>query len=445
MAFPKDFIWGAATSSYQIEGAALEDGRGECIWHRFSHTPGKVLNGDTGDVACDHYHRYEDDVQLMKQLGLQAYRFSISWPRVLPRGTGAVNEKGLDFYDRLVDTLLGANITPFATLYHWDLPQVLQDQGGWENPASVNWFVDYTRLMTERLGDRVKSWATFNESWVVAFVGNETGEHAPGNTDKRIALKVAHHLLLSHGAAIPVIRETVPDAYAGIVITAGAEHAYSNSEADRKAQQLRREMAHLWFMTPLFKGHYPGHAVKVQQHLLEDIDLDAVKAANVPIDWMGLNYYTRRVFKANEDGNPYPPQLVTVPDVPHTEMDWEIYPEGLYEVLLEWHETFDLPDIYITENGAAFDDPDPANGVVEDPDRVAYLREHFLAAERAIQKGVPLKGYFVWSLLDNFEWGWGYTKRFGIIHVDFETQKRTFKQSANFYMDWIANQEVVPS
>lgn len=445
MAFPKDFIWGAATSCYQIEGAALEDGRGECIWHRFSHTPGMVLNGDTGDTACDHYHRYEEDIQLMKELGLQAYRFSISWPRVLPQGIGAANEQGLDFYDRLIDTLLDAGITPFATLYHWDLPQVLQDKGGWENPDSINWFVEYTRLITYRLGDRVKNWATFNEPWVVAFVGNKEGRHAPGKTDNRAALKVAHHLLLSHGAAIPVIRATVPDAYAGIVITASADHTYSESEADRKAQQLRREMAHLWFLTPLYKGHYPAYAVEAQQHLLEGINLDAVKAANVPIDMMGLNYYTRRVFKANEDGNPYPPQQVPVDGAPHTEMEWEIYPDGLYEVLMELNTNFDLPDMYITENGAAFADPEPHNGVVKDPDRVEYLRGHFAAAERAIADGVPLKGYFVWSLMDNFEWGWGYGKRFGIIHVDFETQQRTFKQSANFYKDWIANQEVVPS
>lgn len=438
MSYPKDFLWGAATSSYQIEGAALEDGRGECIWTRFSHTPGKVYKGHTGDVACEHYYRYEDDVALMAELGLHAYRFSISWPRILPTGTGAVNPKGLDFYDRLVDALLKAGIQPYATLYHWDLPQTLQDQGGWQNPASVGWFANYTDIVTQHLGDRIKNWATHNEPSVVAFVGNEYGEHAPGYKDPKIALEVAHHLLLSHGAAMPVIRANVPEARAGIVVTGSAKHPYSDSLADIKATEIARALDHQWFMDPLFLGHYPAEALEIRASLLTDIDVDAVKAACVPMDMVGLNYYTRHVIRANADGSPYPPQYVPQPDKPKTHMDWEIYPDGLYDLLMEMHTRYFLPDIYITENGAAFVDPLPSNGVVDDPNRVQFLHDHFRAMERVIVDGVPLKGYFAWSLLDNFEWAWGYGERFGIIHVDFETQKRTFKQSALFYRDWIA-------
>lgn len=439
MTFPKDFIWGAATSSYQIEGAALEDGRGECIWHHFSHTPGKVFEDHNGDVACDHYHRYAEDIEMMQALGLDAYRFSISWPRVLPAGVGHINQAGLDFYDRLVDALLDAGIRPFATLYHWDLPQALQDQGGWQNPLIVDWFTDYTRLVTARLGDRVKDWATLNEPWVVAFVGNLQGRHAPGKTDLRSALEVAHHLLLAHGHAMPVIRSEVSEAKAGIVITAAARHAATDSDADQQAVELSRDTAHRWFMEPLFKGHYPENAVRHYGAVLDGIDIDAISEAQVPLDMLGINYYTRQVVRAGTSGEP---EIVPQPDKPMTWMDWEVYPDGLYELLMELNNEFDLPDTYITENGAAFVDPATAeNGTVADPQRVQFLRDHFNAAGRALAEGVPLKGYFVWSLLDNFEWGYGYDKRFGIIHVDFETQKRTFKQSALFYRDWISQHQ----
>lgn len=442
MAFPKDFLWGAATSSYQIEGAALEDGRGECIWTRFSHTPGKVLNGDTGDRACDHYHLYKDDVQLMQDLGLQTYRFSISWPRVMPTGYGEANEAGLDFYDRLIDELLAADIMPFATLYHWDLPQSLQDQGGWTNPDIVKYFADYTALMCHRLGDRVKYWATHNEPWVFTFLGNLTGEHAPGLQDLPTTLKVAHHVLLSHGKAVPIIRECVADAKVGIVLAQSERTPYSDSEEDKKALRLSEAAGgNRWFLDPLFKGAYPADGVEILQDYMQGIVLEEVAAAKEPIDFLGINYYFRMFYGVNDDGELYPPKIYPNEQAEHTQMGWEIYPQGLYNILTSIHAQYGPIDMYITENGAAFVDPEPSNGVVEDPKRQRYLEEHFAAAERAIADGVPLKGYFVWSFLDNFEWAYGYDRRFGIIHVDFDTLKRTPKRSALFYRDWIASQK----
>ncbi len=439
MTFPKDFLWGSATSSYQIEGAALEDGRGECIWHRFSHTPGKVFNDDNGDVACDHYHRYADDVKLMQDLGLHAYRFSVSWPRVIPQGTGATNLTGLDFYDRLADELLAADIVPFLTLYHWDLPQALQDRGGWTNPEIVGWFADYADVVSRRLGDRVKSWTTHNEPWVAAFLGHNTGDHAPGLKHLPTALKVAHHLLLAHGAAAPVLRQNVPNGQVGIVLDQAERTPASDSPADIEAAYLSGVAGgHRWFLDPLFRGHYPPAGVRHLEAELADIDLDAVAAACVPIDFLGINYYFRMMFAANEDGTSFPPRIIPQPDAPHTQMGWEIFPDGLYNLLGFIHENYGPIDLYITENGAAFEDGSPIDGVIEDTDRVSYLQQHFAAAERAIADGVQLKGYFVWSFLDNFEWAYGYDRRFGIVHVDFDSLVRTPKRSALWYKDWIA-------
>lgn len=440
MKFPKDFLWGSATSSYQIEGSALIDGRGECIWHRFSHTPGKVYEDHNGDVACDHYHRYQDDVDLMKHLGLNGYRFSTAWARVIPQGTGEVNEQGLDFYDRLVDSLLAADIQPFVTLYHWDLPQALQDQGGWANSASPDWFAEYADVMTRRLGDRIKSWTTFNEPWVVAFVGNLEGRHAPGNKDMGLALQVAHQVLLAHGKAAPVIRQNVPDAQVGIVLDQYDIQPANDSAADKQAVQLMHEYRNLWFMDPVFNGYYPANALNALNDYMGDIDPSEIKEAQVDIDFLGVNYYTRNIFTANADNPPFFAEKVRVPDVEHTQMNWEVYPDGLYNCLVRIQKEYNPNALYVTENGAAFPDQPPVNGVVEDPRRVAYLEGHFDAASRAIEDGVALKGYFVWSFLDNFEWAFGYEKRFGIIYVDFETLKRTPKQSALYLKDVIANQ-----
>lgn len=439
MSFPKDFVWGAATASYQIEGAALEDGRGECIWTRFSHTPGKVANGDTGDLACDHYHRYAEDVALMKATGLQAYRFSIAWSRVLPAGRGEPNPAGLDFYKGLVDELLKADITPYITLYHWDLPQALQDEGGWENPESVKWFADYTDLMTRQLGDRVKHWITHNEPWVVAFVGNYEGRHAPGKADLPTALMVAHHLLLSHGEAISVIRSNVSEAQAGITLNVTVAESVSDRPEDVYAARRHDGYVNRWFMDPLMKGSYPADMVGVfEAHIPDELDINAISAARVENDFIGINYYTRAVVGAGEDNQPFNLQLFPQMGAEHTEMGWEVYPEGLYKIIMRLHEDYAPKAIYVTENGAAFDDPAPdGQEVVEDARRVAYLKSHFAAAGRAIEDGAPLRGYFVWSFLDNFEWAYGFDKRFGLYHIDYQTLKRTPKRSAFFYADFI--------
>ena len=327
-AFPHDFVWGTATSSYQIEGGGLDHGRGECIWHRFSHTPGTIADGSNGDVACDHLHRYRDDVALMAGLGVDAYRFSIAWPRVLPLGTGAVNAEGLDFYDRLVDELLAHNITPFATLYHWDLPQALQDRGGWENPDSIGWFGDYAALMANRLGDRVTQWTTFNEPQVVAFAGNLYGVHAPGKQDHRAAYTVAHHLLIAHGAAVPIIRARVANAQVGITLDLPYMMPASDDEADARAAHRIDGNGNRWFLDPIFKGAYPADAVARLDDELAGLDLDAVLAAAAPIDFLGINYYSRTVYAANSE-QAGAPHHIPMDDNPHTEMGWEVYPDGL--------------------------------------------------------------------------------------------------------------------
>ncbi len=438
MAFPKDFLWGAATASYQIEGASRQDGRGDCIWTRFSHTPGKVMNGDTGDVATDHYHRYVEDVALMQELGLQTYRFSISWPRVIPNGTGATNPAGLDFYDRLVDELLKANIIPTATLYHWDLPQALQNRGGWLNREILGWFADYTDLMTRRLGDRVKNWITINEPWVVAFLGYGFGVHAPGHTDVRGALLASHHLLLAHGDSMRLIRQNVPDSCAGITLNMSWVDAATSSEADIQAAQRHNGHLNRWFIDPVMRGEYPSDIVAVYGDLLEGIDVTEVKAAAEPQDFLGINYYFRNVI-AHDPTTPYlQTGDVKVPDAKRTRMGWEVYPKSFTQLLVWLQQEYAPRALWITENGAAYPDPAPVNGMVADPERTDYIQTHIAAVENAIQQGSPVTAYFVWSLLDNFEWAYGYDRRFGIIHVDFKTLKRTLKQSGLWYRDFIA-------
>lgn len=428
MPFPADFIWGAAASSYQIEGAALDDGRGECIWTRFSRLPGKIAGGHTGDVACDHYHRYADDVQLMQALELGAYRFSISWPRVLPQGTGTPNAPGLDFYDRLVDTLLAANIRPFATLYHWDLPQALQNRGGWLNRGIIGWFSDYTELVTKRLGDRVKDWITINEPIVISMLGYRDGVHAPGMRDETAAYLAAHHTLLAHAAGMGVIRANVPNAQAGITI----DNAYVMAHEDGLEDEVRLAdgLRNRWFWDPVLLGRYPVDIIEHLGDTLREVNLAEAADIKVEQDFIGLNFYTRNIVGKNK-----------VP-APVTAMDWEIYPKGLYHILKRLHTEYKAPAIYITENGAAFDDPAPIHARIVDTDRVEYLQDHFEAAEDAVDEGVPLKGYFVWSLLDNFEWAYGYDKRFGIIAVDYASQRRTIKDSGYWYRDFIREQRV---
>jgi len=431
--FPDGFVWGAATAAYQIEGGWNEDGRGESIWDRFSHTPGKVLNGDTGDVACDHYHRWREDITLMKDLGIKAYRFSIAWPRILPQGRGKVNPAGLDFYSRLVDALLEAEITPFVTLYHWDLPQALEDQGGWPARETAAAFVEYAHATTRALGDRVKHWITLNEPFVSAFVGYRDGRHAPGRTSLEDSFAAAHHLLLAHAHSLPVIRQNAAGAQAGIVLDIIPAYPASVSAEDQQAAWMARAAHHLWFLEPLAGRGYPQAVADYFKMKLEFIQPGDLNAMAAPLDFLGVNYYTRRIARsaeiAEEDNLP-----VTVTAAQHkTEMGWEIFPQGLLDVLVWLNERYTFPALYITENGGAFPDAQDEKGQVMDHDRVDYLREHFRMAAAAIEEGVPLKGYFAWSLMDNFEWGFGYSKRFGLIYVDYESQKRTPKRSYVWY------------
>ena len=448
--FPKDFLWGAATSSYQIEGAWDEDGKGESIWDRFCRTPGTVREGDTGDVACDHYHRWREDVQLMKELGLQAYRFSIAWPRILPQGRGRVNQAGLDFYSRLVDGLLEAGIQPFVTLYHWDLPQALQDEGGWPARSTAEAFVEYADVLSRRLGDRVKNWITQNEPAVVAYLGYLTGGHAPGIRDMAQALRASHHVLLSHGWAVPVLRRNSPDAEVGITLDVNWHAPYSDSYADLRASRLMDGIYSRWFLDPLYGRGYPADVVADSiargglppegMTFVQEGDLEAIAT---PTDFLGLNYYRRDKYRGGEvSGSGQPAEDVELPrdaEAGYTDIGWEIYPQGLYAILCRLHFEYRAPRIYVTENGASYATGPYEQGRVRDQARLEYLRDHFAAARRAIDAGVPLGGYFVWSLMDNFEWAFGYYQRFGIVWVDFGTQERIPKDSALWFSQVIAH------
>ena len=438
--FPEHFLWGAATASYQIEGAWNKHGKGESTWDRFTHTPGNIRNNDNGDVANDHYRLWKKDIGLMKKIGLKAYRFSISWPRILPTGRGKVNQKGLDFYNKLVDALLAADIVPFATLNHWDLPQKLEDEGGWPVRTTGDAFVEYADVMTRSLGDRVKNWITHNEPAVVAWMGYSTGQHAPGLKDYGLGARAAHHLMLSHGQAVPVIRRNSPEAEVGITLDISWRIPASNSRADRELVRVDDGLWFRWFADPLFGRGYPSDklddftkngTLPNGLNFVQSGDMDVI---STPTDFLGLNYYSRTVYRADGDDND-PQVLFSNPKVPEhwTEMGWEIYPEGLTSILARVYFNYQPRKVYITENGASYSTPPDETGRVADELRIHYLRTHFAAAYRAIQMGVPLAGYFVWSLMDNFEWSWGYAQRFGLIWVDFETQKRILKDSARWY------------
>ena len=433
--FPPHFVWGVATSSFQIEGAAREDGKGESIWDRFCRQPGAIADASNGDVACDHFHRLEEDLDLIASLGVNAYRFSIAWPRVQPAGHGAFNPKGLDFYERLVDGLKARGIQAWATLNHWDLPQGLQDRGGWNDRDTVHRFVDYARHVQARIGDRLDGLTTHNEPWVVAVLGHEQGNFAPGIKSRKIATQVSHHLLLSHGLALQALRAEGARSQLGIVLNLSCCMPATAMPADIAAAQLADSRGRRWYTDPLFNGRYP-------EDLLAELGGDApvVEAGDMaaiaqPMDYLGVNYYTRTVVSASgEDWKPKERGL------PVSDMDWEIYPQGLTDLLVLLHRDYpQLPPVYVTENGGAFPDRTLANGRVQDDDRIAYLRDHIAAVARAMQQGVPMAGYMVWSLMDNFEWASGYLKRFGIVHVDYETQVRTPKASADWYRDFLEN------
>ena len=430
MRFPEGFLWGAATAAYQIEGSPLADGAGPSIWHTFSHTAGTIQGGDTGDVACDHYNRWPDDVKLMTDLGLGAYRFSIGWARVLPAGTGRANPAGLDFYDRLVDGLLAAGIRPMATLYHWDLPQALEDRGGWVNPETADSFAEYAGVMFSRLGDRVESWITFNEPWVFVWLGYALGVHAPGRAASGDALAAGHNVLRAHGRAVERYRATCNGSI-GITLSVQAYLPETDKEEDRAAAARSRAFNNEWFVDPIVRGDYPAALKDEFGDFLPEIDAGDAALIGQPIDFLGLNYYTRHVVAADPRGSFQSRPVTTLGQ--RTEMDWEVYPAGLYRVLEEFHGAYGLP-LYVTENGAAFADRvSGTDGDVLDWDRLRYLQSHFEMAHRAIAEGIDLRGYFVWSLLDNFEWTFGYSKRFGIVRCDFESQRRVPKLSARWY------------
>jgi beta-glucosidase len=459
--FRPDFLIGSATASYQIEGAAHEDGRGPSIWDTFSHTPGKIVNGDTGDVADDHYHRLDSDLDLMAELGLEAYRFSIAWPRVQPTGSGAANEKGLGFYSRLVDGLLARGIRPIATLYHWDLPQELEDAGGWPVRDTAKRFADYAAIAGAALGDRVHTWTTLNEPWCSAYLGYGSGAHAPGRTNGRDALAAVHHLNLAHGLGLQALRSSVANVDAQYSATLNfhvLRHGDDNAEdAVRRIDAL----ANRAFTGPMLRGEYPADLLEDTRDVtdwafVEPGDLDLIKQ---PIDFLGVNYYataTVRTWdgvspKQSADGHKpssgtaWPGsedvEFLTQPG-PYTEMGWNIAPEGLEELLVSLSEQFPELPLIITENGAAFADVE-IEGRVHDEKRVDYLSRHFVAAHRAIERGVDLRGYMVWSLMDNFEWGYGYSKRFGIIHVNYDTLERVVKDSGLWLAD-VARSKRIP-
>jgi beta-glucosidase len=432
--FPADFVWGAATAAYQIEGAVDEHGRTPSIWDTFSGMPGRVRGGDTGLVACDHVHRLPEDVALMRELGLAAYRFSVSWPRILPDGGSRPSRAGLDFYDRLVDEVLAAGVTPWITLYHWDLPQSLEDAGGWPERATADRLAELAEVTAGRLGDRVQHWITLNEPWCSAFLGYGSGRHAPGRADDADAVAASHHLLLAHGLAVDAIRTAAPSAEVGITLNlypvTPVDDRPSSVEAARRVDGLQNR----WFLDPVFRGTYPTDVLAdlgplVADGLVRDGDLGMIAT---PLDFVGVNYYTRH----NVRGSAYPgTNLAEFVDrgLPRTASDWEVDPEGLTEVLTRVTREYTPLPIYVTENGSAWPDEVGVDGSVDDPDRVAFLSDHLAAAARSIEQGANVAGYFAWSLLDNFEWAEGYATRFGLVHVDYASQRRTTKASGHWY------------
>ncbi len=440
-AFPNGFIWGVATSAFQIEGAHDVQGRGPSIWDTYAAQPGLIGDGTNAQVACDHYHRYAEDIALMESLGVQAYRFSVAWPRIVPSGRGAINVPGLDFYDRLMDGLLAAGIAPWATLYHWDLPQALEDEGGWTNRSTVDAFVEFVNAVTKRLGDRVGHWITHNEPWCVSVLGYAQGDHAPGKKSWPDALVASHHLLLSHGRAVPVIRSNALGAKVGITLNVSECEPASPSEADRNsARQFDGELIR-WFLDPVYFGRYPEDVIEYHEREGRlPVGMDFVKPGdleeiNTPIDFLGVNYYSRAVVRsATVPEAQNEPRTIPLPDPAElTDMGWEVHPSGLTRSLVRLNADYRPGSLVITENGAAYPTGPGPDGSVQDTRRCDYVKTHLQACLAAIASGVPLDGYFLWSLLDNFEWAFGRSKRFGIVWVDFETQERIIKASGHMY------------
>lgn len=446
--FPPGFLWGVATASYQIEGAVDEDGRGKTIWDTFAHTPGMTNNGDNGDVAVDHYHRYVEDVALMSEIGVNAYRFSIAWSRLLPEGTGRVNQAGIDFYRRLCKELSDAGITPVATLYHWDLPQSLQERGGWVSPEAVAWFTEYAAVAKDALGDLVTTWATLNEPWCTAFLGHSAGEHAPGITETPSSFLVAHHLMLAHHSAIRVMRETSPsdEDKLGIVLNLIPAWPQSDTEDDRAAAAAVDLVQNRLFTDAVFHGTYSDEARALHEHygVADHIDVEALAESRQPIDFLGVNYYNINHIEHSPGTESMPAwpgtwdSRMARPPGELTEMNWGVEPEGLTWMLERVAREHPGTPILICENGAAYADEVGPDGLVDDPARTDYVKRHIEAMKVAIDRGVDVRGYFLWSLLDNFEWARGYDKRFGIVRVDFDTMARTLKKSGSWYKEFLA-------
>jgi beta-glucosidase len=434
---PDGFTWGVATSAYQIEGAVAEDGRSPSIWDTFSHTPGKVAGGDTGDVACDSYHRWPEDLGLMKELGVGAYRFSIAWPRIMPDGHGPVNAAGLSYYDRLVDSLLAAGITPYPTLYHWDLPQALQDRGGWASRDTAACLAEYASVVAGRLGDRVTNWVTLNEPRCAAWIGHLEGRHAPGLADIDVAVPVSFHLLLGHGLAAQAVRAAAPGARVGLVNVLHTCEPKTNTDGDIEATARFDGHVNRWWLDPIHGRGFPADMQRVYGVDLPEQPGDLATIAT-PLDFLGANYYSPTVI-TDHPGGPVPYAREVPPDgVPRNMLGWEIRAAGLEQVLVRLASEYGARELYVTENGSAWADQVTPDGQVHDGDRLRYLEEHLAACGRAVQRGVPLAGYFAWSLLDNFEWDYGYDARFGLVYVDYATQQRVLKDSGRRYAEIIA-------
>ncbi len=463
VSFPPDFLWGAATSAYQIEGAVHEDGRAPSMWDRFAAVPGATYQGQTGEIAVDHYHRMEDDVALMAELNLSIYRFSLSWPRILPQGTGAVNERGLDFYDRLVDTLLARGIRPLATLYHWDLPVILQDRGGWLVRDTAYAFADYAGVVVRRLGDRVHWWLTHNEPWCSAYLGYAIGIHAPGLHDKQLAVEAGHHVLLAHGLSVARLRAHLsPQAQVGIALDFYPVYAADDRPETLLAVKSADTFRNRWFLDPLLLGRYPHGLFTDLGVTPPPIHEDDFAIISAPIDFLGVNYYSRMLVRGRIDSSTIAEHTVPaesldqsgylppgqgayeaverIPGAAYTEMGWEIFPDGLANILTRIHREYAPQAMIVTESGAAFDDHWDGNNHIHDQQRIDYLRAHIQTVARVMNQGVPIKGYVVWSLLDNFEWSEGYRKRFGLVYVDYPTLRRVVKDSGHWYASFVASQ-----
>jgi beta-glucosidase len=431
--FPADFAWGCSTSSFQIEGGAAQDGRAESIWDRFCQQPGKIRDGSNASVACDHYHRWPEDLDIAQQFGMNAYRFSIAWPRVITELGAKPNQRGLDFYSRLVDGMLERGLQPWATLYHWDLPQYLQDLGGWERRATVDAYLEFVDATTRHLGDRVKHWITHNEPWCTAMHGNWDGMHAPGQQNFKAALQVCHHVLLSHGLAVPLIKSNVAHAQVGIALSLHPLRATTDAPEDLAAMQRHDGLRNRWFLDPLFGRGYPADILEHCAADLPDTEASDLEVIATPIDFLGVNYYFPETIADAPEIPPLHTKLVVLPDRERTGFSWEVAPDGMRELLVRIKNDYPKIPIFLTENGSSYEDQVEPDGSVCDTERRNYFMRHLDALKQARAEGVDVRGYFAWSLMDNFEWAEGYLRRFGLVYIDFVTQKRTVKESGRWF------------